>query len=109
MIMVGGAFLYLIVGYWLAGQISGPNVPVLNIDVAPLIALLIILAGLFILLQNYFTRPAGAMIFHGDGMEIAFPFRSSLELEQVYDFVDLAQQQRTQGPSISGEQEEPPH
>lgn len=91
MIMVGGAFLYLVVGYWLAGQISGPNVPVLNIDVAPFIALLIILAGLLVLLQNYFTRPAGAVIFHGTGVEIAFPFRSSLDVTQVYDFVELAQ------------------
>ena len=99
MIMVGGAFLYLIVGYWLAGQISGPSVPGLNIDVAPLIALLIILAGLFILLQNYFTRPAGAMIFHGEGLEIAFPFRSSLDLEQVYDFVALAHSAKAQFPS----------
>ena len=91
MIMVGGAFLYLVVGYWLAGQISGPNVPVLNIDVAPFISLLIVLAGLLVLLQNYFTRPAGAVIFHGEGVEIAFPFRSSLDVTQVYDFVDLAQ------------------
>lgn len=90
MIMVGGAFLYLIVGYWLAGQVSGPNVPVLNIDVAPLIALLIILAGLFVLASNYFTRPAGALIFRGPGVEFAFPFRSSLELAEVYDFVDRA-------------------
>ena len=89
MIVAGGAFLYLIVGYWLAGQISGPNVPVLNIDVAPLISLLIILVGLFVLLQNYLTRPAGAVIFHGAGVEIAFPFRSSLDMGQVYDFVDL--------------------
>ena len=88
MIMVGGGFLYLIVGYWLAGQVSGPNVPVLNIDVAPLIALLIVLAGLFVLASNYFTRPAGALIFHGAGVEIAFPFRSSLGLGGVYDFVD---------------------
>ena len=73
MIMVGGAFLYLVVGYWLAGQISGPNVPVLNMDVAPFIALLIILAGVFVLLQNYFTRPAGAVVFHGPGVEIVFP------------------------------------
>ena len=90
MIMVGGALLYLVVGYWLAGQISGPNVPVLNMDVAPFIALLIILAGLLVLLQNYFTRPAGAVIFHGEGVEFAFPFRSSLDVRQVYDFVDLA-------------------
>ena len=94
MIMVGGGFLYLIVGYWLAGQVSGPNVPVLNIDVAPLIALLIILAGLFILASNYFTRPAGALIFRGTGVEIAFPFRSSLALGEVYDFVDRAHAER---------------
>ena len=92
LMMVSGAFLYLVVGYWLAGQISGPNVPVLNIDVAPLIALLIILAGLLVLLQNYFTRPAGAVIFRGTGIEIAFPFRSALDVQQIYEFVDLVQQ-----------------
>ena len=92
LMMVAGGFLYLVVGYWLAGQISGPNVPVLNIDVAPLIALLIILAGLLVLLQNYFTRPAGAVVFRGAGVEIAFPFRSALDLQQIYEFVDLVQQ-----------------
>lgn len=98
---VGGGLLYLIVGYWLAGQISGPNVPVLNIDVAPLIALLIILAGLLVLLQNYFTRPDGAVIFRGTGLEIAFPFRSALDVQQIYEFVDSVQNaaQRSSGPS----------
>ncbi len=95
MVMAGGAFLYIVVGYWLAGRISGPNVPVLNIDVAPLMALLIILAGLLVLLQNYFTRPAGAMIFHGVGVGIEFPFRSSLDLQHVYEFVDKAHAMRT--------------
>ena len=99
MIMVGGAFLYLIVGYWLAGQIGGPNVPVLNIDVAPLIALLIILAGLFVLASHYFMRPAGALIFHGDGVEITFPFRSSLGPAEVYDFVNTAHSMRWRGNS----------
>ena len=91
LMMVSGGFLYLVVGYWLAGQISGPNVPVLNIDVAPLIALLIILAGLLVLLQNYFTRPAGALIFRGRGVEFSFPFRSALDVQQIYEFVDLVQ------------------
>ena len=93
LMMVSGGFLYLVVGYWLAGQISGPNVPVLNIDVAPLIALLIILAGLLVLLQNYFTRPAGAVIFRGRGVEFSFPFRSALEVQQIYEFVDLVQRE----------------
>ena len=88
LMMVSGAFLYVVVAYWLAGQISGPNVPLINIDVAPLIALIIILAGLLVLLQNYFTRPAGAVIFRGSGVELAFPFRSALDIQQIYDFVD---------------------
>ena len=96
MIMIGGAVLYLIVGYWLAGEVSGPNVPVLNIDVAPLIALVVILIGIIMLAQNYFARPAGAVIFHGEGLEFAFPFRSSLDVQQVYDFVDAAQSVRNQ-------------
>ena len=91
LMMVSGGFLYLLVGYWLAGQISGPNIPVLNIDVAPLIALLIILAGLLVLLQNYFTQPAGAVIFRGRGVDLAFPFRSALDVRQIYEFVDLVQ------------------
>ena len=101
LMMVSGGFLYLVVGYWLTGQISGPNVPVLNIDVAPLIALLIILAGLLVLLQNYFTRPAGAVIFRGRGVEFSFPFRSALDVRQIYEFVDLVQRagQRNGGPS----------
>ena len=101
LMMVSGGFLYLVVGYWLAGQISGPNVPVLNIDVAPLIALLIVLAGLLVLLQNYFTRPAGAIIFRGRGVEFSFPFRSALDVQQIYEFVDLVQKaaQRNGGQS----------
>ena len=110
LMMVAGAFLYLVVGYWLAGQISGPNVPVLNIDVAPLIALLIILAGLLVLLQNYFTRPAGAVIFRGTGIEIAFPFRSALDVRQIYEFVDLVQEagQRSGDPSDAKTPQESP-
>ena len=92
LMMISGAFLYVVVAYWLAGQISGPNVPVINIDVAPLIALIIILAGLLVLLQNYFTRPAGAVIFRGSGMEIAFPFRSALDIDQIYGFVNEVRQ-----------------
>ncbi len=91
LMMVGGGLLYLVVGYWLAGRISGPSVPVLNIDVAPLIALLILLAGLLVFLQNYFARPEGAVIFRGTGIELAFPFHGALDVKQIYEFVDLVQ------------------
>ena len=91
LMMISGGFLYVVVAYWLTGQISGPNVPVINIDVAPLIALLIVLAGLLVLLQNYFTRPAGAIILRGPGVELSFPFRSALDLQQIYDFLDDVQ------------------
>ncbi len=91
LLIAAGALLYGIVGYWLAGQFSGPNIPALNIDLAPLIALLVILAGLLILLQNYFTRPAGAIIFRGPGLELAFPIPSALPQDQIYGFLYLTQ------------------
>ena len=83
--------LYVVVAYWLTGQISGPNVPLINIDVAPLVALLIVLAGLLVLLQNYFTRPAGAVMLRGPGVELSFPFRSALDIQQIYNFLDEVQ------------------
>ena len=88
-LMAAGVLLYLVLSYWLTGVIRGPNIPGLNMDLAPLIALLVVFAGLMIFLQNYFTRPTGAIIFRGPGVEIAFPFRSTLDLRQVYYFVDL--------------------
>lgn len=88
-LMAAGVLLYLVLSYWLTGVIRGPNIPGLNMDLAPLIALLVVFAGLMIFLQNYFTRPTGAIIFRGPGVEIAFPFRSNLDLRQVYYFVDL--------------------
>ena len=105
--MVGGAFLYLVAGYWLAGRVSGPNVPVLNIDVAPLIALLIVLGGLLVFLQNYFTRPAGAVIFRGAGIELAFPFRSALDINQIYQFVELVES-ASQGSDAPGTRQDTP-
>ena len=91
LMMISGGFLYVVVAYWLTGQIRGPNVPFINIDVAPLIALLIVLAGLLVLLQNYFTRPAGAVMLRGPGVELSFPFRSALDIQQIYNFLDEVQ------------------
>ena len=88
LVMAGGAVLYLVMGYWLAGRISGPNIPVLNVDLAPLVAIFIILLGALLFLVNCLTRPEGAMVFHGEGIAIEFPFRSSLDLGPVYALVD---------------------
>ena len=108
LLIAAGALLYGIVGYWLAGQFSGPNIPALNIDLAPLIALLVILAGLLILLQNYFTRPAGAIIFRGPGLELAFPIPSALPQDQIYGFLYLTQSAARRATPESPQQPHPP-
>ena len=45
MLVVGALFIYFIVAYWWTGQVSGTNVPILNIDLSSIVVLLAISAG----------------------------------------------------------------
>ena len=41
-----GIFIYLALGYWLTGQLGGPTIPVLHMDIASLIALVLVVSGM---------------------------------------------------------------
>ena len=94
---VAGLLAYVVVGYWLASHLDGPSIPVLNMDLGPLIALVIVLAGLGLIAQVYFTRPDGTVTFQGDGLQFSFPFRGKAAGAQVYDVVNAAFASRQQG------------
>ncbi len=106
LMVVAGLLGYLIVGYWLASQLDGPTIPVLNMDLAPLIALLITLAGLGLIVQVYFTRPNGIVTFQGDGLQFSFPFRGQMAETQIYELVNAAFAARRQRSPHEAEDEE---
>ena len=88
MMVVAGIFIYLVLGYWLTNQIEGPTIPVLHMDVAPFIALIIVLAGVAMIVQVYFTKPDGTVTIQGDGLQFTFPFRGEAAQQQIFDVVN---------------------
>ena len=90
LMVVAGIFIYLVLGYWLTKQIEGPTIPVLHIDVAPFIALIIVLAGLTMIAQVYFTKPDGTVTVQGDGLQFTFQFQGDTAQREIFDVVNTA-------------------
>jgi hypothetical protein len=88
LMVIAGIFIYLVLGYWLTNQIEGPTIPVLHMDVAPFIALIIVLTGLTMIAQVYFTKPDGTVTIQGDGLQFTFPFRGDAAQREIFDVVN---------------------
>ena len=86
--VLAGIFVYLVLGYWLTGQIDGPTIPVIHMDLAPLIALILVLAGAVTMVQVYMTRPGGTINFQVEGLQVSFPFRGTEAQQNVYEVVN---------------------
>ena len=82
----GGILLYLVAGYWLTGRFDAPNVPLINIDVGPLLVLLVALVAVYLIGRHYMSKEDGAVIFQSNNWSFEFPYRgdrASLEIYQV--------------------------
>ena len=90
LMVVAGIFIYLVLGYWLTNQIEGPTIPVLHMDVAPFIALIIVLAGLTMIAQVYFTKPNGTVTVQGDGLQFTFQFQGDTGQREIFDVVNTS-------------------
>lgn len=90
LMVLAGLFIYVVVAYWLTGRSDGPTIPVLHMDLAAFIALVIIIGGAGLIAQVYFTKPDGTVTFQGDGFGFSFPFRGENAEGQVYDVVNAA-------------------
>ena len=84
--LVAGLSVYIAVSYWLTGKFEGPNIPVINIDLGPLLVLIAVLAAGWIISRNYFTPGAGSLHFQGKAWAFSFPYhqdRPAHELNQL--------------------------
>ena len=88
LMVIAGIFIYLALGYWLTGQLGGPTIPVLHMDIASLIALVLVVSGMGMLAQVYFARLDGAITFQGEGLQFTFPFRGSSAQRHAFDLVN---------------------
>lgn len=89
LLLVGGAFgLYVVLSYWLTGRFRGPNIPLVNVDVAPLVILMTILLGGWLLMRYYLAPSHGSATFRGANWSFAFPFTQSVAEDDIYKLVN---------------------
>jgi hypothetical protein len=89
MLIVGGLLLYLVVSYWLTTRFDGPTVPLINIDLAPLLVLLAVITGGWITWQRYFTSESGGIKFQGCDWSIYFPYPGETAGAEVYQMINM--------------------
>ena len=102
LLAIGGIFLYLVVAYWLTGQFSGPSIPVINMDMGPLMVLIVVVIGLALIVRYYFAKEDGSVIFQGSSWVFAFPYESDRARQEIYQVVNsvFAARQARNGSSI---------
>ena len=88
LMVMAGVFFYVLLAYWLTGQVDGPSIPVIRMDLLAFLVFLGILSGIGIMAQFYFGRPDGEVTFQGDGVKVTFPFRGKTAEDQIYQVVD---------------------
>ncbi len=88
LLSLGGVLLYMAAAYWLTGQFDGPSIPVLNMDLAPFLALLIGLGVLAAIGRHYFAKEVGSVTFRGSNWTFAFPYRSERAGREIYEVVN---------------------
>jgi hypothetical protein len=85
---VGGLLLYLIVAYWLTGRFDGPGVPLINLDLGPLLILLMSLAVGGLVAYRYFFREDGSILFQGNNWSFEFPYRDLRTGQEIFQVVE---------------------
>ena len=88
LLAVGGILLYVAVAYWLTGRFDGPSVPVINMDVAPLLMLLLTLVGVAPVGRHYFSKQDGSVTFQGSNWTFAFPYRGDKAGQDIFQVVN---------------------
>ena len=85
---VGGILLYVVVAYWLTGRFDGPTVPLIKIDVGPLLVLLAALVGAGLMGRHYFSMGDGSVAFQGANWSFEFPYRGDRASQEIYQVVN---------------------
>ena len=95
-----GLLVYVVLAYWLTGQIQGPLVPFINIDLGPLVVLLAVLGGVWLAARQYFARDHGTITFQGPNWVLALPFRKRVQEPDIFRVVNAvfeARERRLEG------------
>ena len=86
--LVGALAFYLLVAYWMAGQLDGPFVPGLNMDFVPFILLAAILVGGWLYWRHNVRRAGGKVTLQGSNWSLSF---TVLGAERIPDINEVGE------------------
>lgn len=85
---VVGLFLYVVIAYWVTGRFDGPSIPLIGIDLGPLIVLLAVVWGVFLVGRYYFARESSVVTFQGSNWAFTFSYRGDKAEAEIYQVVN---------------------
>ena len=88
LVVVVSILLYVAVAYWLTGRFDGPAIPVIRMDLASFLLLLVALLGLSLAGRHYFGKEDGKVTFQGTNWSFDFPYRGDRASHQIYQLVN---------------------
>lgn len=71
--IVSGLIIYFVLSYWMTGRFEGPSMPIINIDLGPLVILLGLIGAGWLLGKHYFAGEGGSITFQGSNWAFSFP------------------------------------
>ena len=86
--LLGALAFYLLVAYWLAGQVDGPSLPGLNMDFVPFILLAAVLVGGWLYWRHSVRRAGGKVTLQGSNWNLSFTVLGS---DRIPDINDVAE------------------
>ena len=89
-LIVAGALIYLIGGYWLLGRLDGPDIPIINLDVWAIVLLAGLIWGGWLIARHYFAKDLGQVTFQGGNWVFSFPYTGDKPAVEVHQIIRIA-------------------
>jgi len=89
LMLAGGLVVYLVLSYWLADRFHGPSLPIINLDVVPVILLLAMISVGWVAWQYYFASEGGTIKFLGSSWSFSLPYSRETSGEEIFQMINL--------------------
>ena len=90
MLIVAGALIYLIGGYWLVGRLPEWDIPIIGLDFWALVLLAGLIWGGWLIARHYFTKDPGQVTFQGGNWAFSFPYTGDKPAAEVHQIIRTA-------------------
>jgi len=89
LMLAGGLVVYLVLSYWLVDRFHGPSLPIINLDVVPVILLLAMISAGWVAWRYSLSSEGGAIKFLGSSWSFSLPYSGETSGEEIFQMINL--------------------